>query len=53
MADKQTDNTRFEQFKQEVLAWKEGHRDEYNRFSRMMTESDGMEFVMLYRFCSK
>ena len=53
MAYKQTDNTRFEQFKQEVLAWKEEHRDEYNRFSRMMAESDGMEFVMLYRFCSK
>lgn len=53
MAHKQTDNTRFEQFKQEVLAWKEEHRDEYNRFSRMMAESDGMEFVMLYRFCSQ
>ena len=53
MADKQTDNTRFEQFKLDVLAWKEAHRDEYNRFSRMMAESDGMEFVMLYRFCSK
>ena len=53
MADKHTENTRFEQFKQEVLAWKEEHRDEYNRFSRMMAESDVMEFVMLYRFCSK
>ena len=53
MAHKQTDNTRFEQFKQEVLAWKEEHRDEYNRFSRMMAESDGMEFVMLYKSCSK
>lgn len=53
MADKQTDNARFEQFKQEVLAWKEEHRDEYNRFSRMMAESDGMEFVMLYKSCTK
>jgi len=53
MADMHTDSTRFEQFKQEVLAWKEEHLEEYNRFSRMMAESDGMEFVMLYRFCSK
>lgn len=53
MADKQKDNARFEQFKQEVLEWKEEHLEEYNRFSRMMAESDGMEFVMLYRFCSK
>lgn len=53
MADKYTENTRFEQFKQEVLTWKEEHMDEYNRFSRMMAESDGMKFVMLYQFCSK
>ncbi len=53
MADKHTENTRFEQFKQEVLTWKEEHMNEYNRFSRMMAESDGMEFVMLYQFCSK
>ncbi len=53
MADKHTDNAQFEQFKQEVLAWKEEHLEEYNRFSRMMAESDGVEFVILYRFCSK
>ena len=27
----------YEQFKEDILQWKNTHREEYNRFSRLMT----------------
>lgn len=30
----------YEQFKEDILQWKNTHREEYNRFSRLMTNGD-------------
>ncbi len=40
----------LEQFKDDLLRWKNGHAEEYSRFARVMQSSDGSGFI---KFCEK
>ena len=37
----------YEQFKANILQWKKTHREEYNRFARLMTNGDERQFLAI------
>lgn len=37
----------YEQFKEDILLWKNTHREEYNRFSRLMTNGDERQYLAI------
>ena len=37
----------YEQFKEDILQWKNTHREEYNRFSRPMTNGDERQYLAI------
>lgn len=37
----------YEQFKADILQWKNTHREEYNRFSRLMTNGDERQYLAI------
>lgn len=37
----------YEQFKADILQWKNAHREEYNRFSRLMTNGDERQYLAI------
>lgn len=37
----------YEQFKEDILQWKNAHREEYNRFSRLMTNGDERQYLAI------
>ncbi len=39
----------YEQFKEDILQWKNTHREEYNRFARLMTNSDERQYLTICR----
>lgn len=38
----------WEQFKEDLLLWKNGHTEEYNRFARVMQSCDASGFIKFY-----
>ena len=38
----------WEQFKEDLLRWKNGHTEEYNRFARIMQSCDTVGFIKFY-----
>lgn len=39
----------YEQFKEDILRWKNTHREEYNRFARLMTNGDEKQYLAICR----
>ena len=39
----------YEQFKADILRWKNTHRDEYSRFARLMTNGDEKQYLAICR----
>ena len=39
----------YEQFKEDILQWKNTHREEYNCFSRLMTNGDERQYLAIYK----
>ena len=39
----------YEQFKADILLWKNSHREEYNRFARLMTNGDERQYLAICR----
>lgn len=39
----------YEQFKADILQWKNAHREEYNRFARLMTNGDEKQYLSICR----
>ena len=39
----------YEQFKEDILQWKNTHREEYNRFARLMTNGDEKQYLSICR----
>lgn len=37
----------YEQFKEDILQWKNTHREEYNRFSHLMTNGDERQYLAI------
>ena len=37
----------YEQFKADILQWKDAHREEYRRFSRLMTNGDERQYLAI------
>ena len=37
----------YEQFKEDILQWKNTHREEYNHFSRLMTNGDERQYLAI------
>ena len=37
----------YEQFKEDILQWQNTHREEYNRFSRLMTNGDERQYLAI------
>ena len=37
----------YEQFKEDILQWKNPHREEYNRFSRLMANGDERQYLAI------
>lgn len=37
----------YEQFKEDILQWKNTHREEYSRFSRLMTNGDERQYLAI------
>ena len=37
----------YEQFKEDILQWNNTHREEYNRFSRLMTNGDERQYLAI------
>ena len=37
----------YEQFKEDILQWKNTHREEYNRFPRLMTNGDERQYLAI------
>lgn len=37
----------YEQFKADILQWKNAHREKYNRFSRLMTNGDERQYLAI------
>lgn len=35
----------YEQFKADILQWKDAHREEYTRFSKMMADGNEMQYL--------
>ena len=42
----------YEQFKEDILQWKNTHREEYNRFSRLMTNGDERQYLAICKAIS-
>ena len=39
----------YDQFKADILRWKNSHREEYNRFARLMTNGDERQYLAICR----
>ncbi len=39
---------KYEQFKADILQWKNEHREEYSRFARLMTDGDINQYITIY-----
>lgn len=39
----------YDQFKADILQWKNSHREEYNRFARLMTNGDERQYLSICR----
>jgi len=39
----------YEQFKADILQWKNTHREEYCRFARLMTNGDERQYLAICR----
>ena len=39
----------YEQFKEDILQWKNTHREEYNRFAHLMTNGDERQYLAICR----
>ena len=39
----------YEQFKADILQWKEAHREEYRRFAKMMADGNEMQYLAVCR----
>ena len=39
----------YEQFKADILQWKDAHREEYTRFSKMMADGNEMQYLAVCR----
>lgn len=39
----------YDQFKADILQWKNSHREEYNRFARLMTNGDERHYLAICR----
>lgn len=39
----------YDQFKTDILRWKNSHREEYNRFARLMTNGDERQYLAICR----
>ena len=37
----------YEQFKADILRWKNTHREEYSRFARLMTNGDEKQYLAI------
>ena len=35
----------YEQFKADILQWKDAHREEYRRFAKMMADGNEMQYL--------
>ena len=42
-------NLTYEQFKADILQWKNAHREEYNRFARLMTNGNERQYLAICR----
>ena len=43
----------YEQFKEDILRWKNSHREEYNRFARLMANGDERQYLAICRARSR
>lgn len=43
----------YEQFKADILRWKNAHREEYSRFARLMTNGDEKQYLAICRVIFK
>lgn len=39
----------YEQFKTDILQWKDTHREEYTRFAKMMADGNEMQYLAVCR----
>ena len=39
----------YEQFKADILQWKDAHREEYRRFAKMMAGGNEMQYLAVCR----
>lgn len=39
----------YEQFKTDILQWKDAHREEYRRFAKMMADGNEVQYLAVYR----
>ena len=39
----------YEQFKADILQWKDSHREEYRRFAKMMADGNEMQYLAVCR----
>ena len=39
----------YDQFKADIFRWKNSHREEYNRFARLMTNGDERQYLAICR----
>lgn len=39
----------YEQFKEDILQWKDAHREEYRRFAKMMADGNEMQYLAVCR----
>ena len=39
----------YEQFKADILQWKDAHREEYTRFAKMMADGNEMQYLAVCR----
>ena len=39
----------YEQFKADILQWKDMHREEYRRFAKMMADGNEMQYLAVCR----
>ena len=43
-------NLTYDQFKADILHWKNTHREEYNRFARLMTNGDERQYLDICKY---
>ena len=39
----------YEEFKADILQWKDAHREEYRRFAKMMADGNEMQYLAVCR----